>query len=135
MASTAESGMTSSTSSTFLGTALTAAATCTGVRIIRTAKRLGIQTVSIYTSADAASLHVSDADEAVLLPTLQSYTDGDKIIEIAKEQGCDAIIPGYGFLSENAAFAKAVSDAGLAWVGYVKGCCSLDVKANDVLKY
>ncbi|EMF15998.1 pyruvate carboxylase subunit A [Sphaerulina musiva SO2202] len=87
------------------------------VRIIRTAKRLGIQTVSIYTSADAASLHVSDADEAVLLPTLQSYTDGDKIIEIAKEQGCDTIIPGYGFLSENAAFAKAVSDAGLAWVG------------------
>lgn len=91
--------------------------------------------MSIYTSADAASLHVSDADEAVLLPTPQSYTDGDKIIEIAKEQGCDAIIPGYGFLSENAAFAKAVSDTGLVWVGYVEGCCSLNVKANDVLKY
>jgi acetyl/propionyl-CoA carboxylase alpha subunit len=89
------------------------------VRIIRTAKQLNIKTVSVYTSADAASLHVSNADEAVLLPTLQSYTDGDEILRIAKDRGCDAVIPGYGFLSENAAFAKAVSDAGLAWVGYV----------------
>lgn len=88
-------------------------------RIIKTAKRLDIKTISIYTSADAASLHVSDADEAVLLPNLQSYTDGDEIIRIAKAKGCDAIIPGYGFLSENAAFAKAVTEAGLAWVGYV----------------
>ncbi|KAM3422617.1 hypothetical protein BST61_g106 [Cercospora zeina] len=87
------------------------------VRIIGTAKQLGIETLSVYTSADAASLHVSDADEAVLLPTLQSYTDGDELLRIAKEKGVDAIIPGYGFLSENAAFAKAVSDAGLAWVG------------------
>lgn len=87
------------------------------VRIIKTAKQLGIETVSIYTSADAASLHVSDADEAVLLPSLQSYTDGAHIIEVAKTKGCDAIIPGYGFLSENAAFAKDVTDAGLAWVG------------------
>ncbi|KXT04491.1 hypothetical protein AC578_8695 [Pseudocercospora eumusae] len=87
------------------------------VRIIKTAKRLGIKTVSIYTSPDAASLHVSNADEAVLLPTVQSYTDGDEIIRIAKHKGCDAVIPGYGFLSENAAFAKAVTEAGLAWVG------------------
>lgn len=72
----------------------------------------------MYTTTDAASLHVSDADEAVLLPTLQSYTDGDELLRIAKEKEVDAIIPGYGFLSENAAFAKAVSDAGLAWVGY-----------------
>jgi acetyl/propionyl-CoA carboxylase alpha subunit len=55
----------------------------------------------------------------VLLATLQSYTDGEEIIRIARERNCNAIIPGYGFLSENAAFAKAVSDAGLGWVGYV----------------
>ncbi|KAH9837510.1 putative urea carboxylase [Teratosphaeria destructans] len=89
------------------------------VRIIRTAKQLNIRTISIYTSADAASLHVSQADEAVLLPgaNATAYTDGDAIIEIAKERKADAIIPGYGFLSENAAFARAVSEAGLAWCG------------------
>jgi acetyl/propionyl-CoA carboxylase alpha subunit len=53
----------------------------------------------------------------VLLPTNQSYTDGEEIIRIAKERNCDAIIPGYGFLSENAAFAKQVADAGMVWVG------------------
>jgi acetyl/propionyl-CoA carboxylase alpha subunit len=60
---------------------------------------------------------VSDADEAVLLPTNQSYIDGDEIIRIAKEKKCDAVIPGYGFLSENAAFAKQVTEAGMIWVG------------------
>lgn len=84
--------------------------------------------MSIYTSADAASLHVSHADEAVLLPTLQSYTDGEEIIRIAKEKNCHAVIPGYGFLSENAAFAKAVHDAGLAWVGYVNVDASVSLE-------
>ncbi|KAK5172580.1 uncharacterized protein LTR77_002700 [Saxophila tyrrhenica] len=87
------------------------------VRIIKTAKKLGIKTISIYTPADAASLHVSQADEAVLLPDNNSYTDGETIIKIAKEKNADAIIPGYGFLSENADFARAVGEAGLAWVG------------------
>ncbi|KAK4890804.1 hypothetical protein LTR27_010505 [Elasticomyces elasticus] len=89
------------------------------VRIIRTAKALGIKTISIYTPADAASLHVSQADEAVLLPGSNStaYTDGDEIIKIAKEKGASAIIPGYGFLSENADFARSVGDAGLVWCG------------------
>ena len=111
------------------------------MRIIRTAKELGIKTISIYTSADAASLHVSQADEAVLLSGSNStaYTDGDQIVEIAKEKKADAVIPGtriddfslsrtranhltfhsagYGFLSENADFARAVGKAGLIWVG------------------
>ncbi|KAK4505411.1 hypothetical protein PRZ48_003374 [Zasmidium cellare] len=87
------------------------------VRIITTAKKLGIKTVSIYTTADAASLHVSNADEAVLLSDVNSYTNSDEILKIAKDKKCDAVIPGYGFLSENAAFAQAVIDAGLAWVG------------------
>jgi len=89
------------------------------VRIIRTAKAVGIKTISIYTSADAASLHVAQADEAVLLPGSNStaYTDGDEIIKIAKEKGVDAIIPGYGFLSENADFARSVGKAGLIWCG------------------
>lgn len=89
------------------------------VRIIRTAKELGIKTVSIYTAADVASLHVSQADEAVLLPgpDATAYTDGESILKIAKEYHADAIIPGYGFLSENADFARAVGDAGIVWVG------------------
>ncbi|TIA18458.1 hypothetical protein D6C81_05094 [Aureobasidium pullulans] len=89
------------------------------VRIIRTAKALGIKTISIYSTADAASSHVTASDEAVLLTGSDStvYTDGENIISIAKQKGADAIIPGYGFLSENAEFARQVSDAGIAWVG------------------
>ncbi|KAI5249053.1 hypothetical protein E4T42_05452 [Aureobasidium subglaciale] len=89
------------------------------VRIIRTAKALGIQTISIYSTADAASSHVTAADEAVLLSGSDStvYTDGENIISMAKEKGVDAIIPGYGFLSENAEFARQVADAGMVWVG------------------
>jgi len=89
------------------------------VRIIKTAKQLRIKTITVYTTADAASLHVSQADEAVLLsgPNSTAYTDGDQIIAIAKGRKADAVIPGYGFLSENAGFARAVGDAGLVWVG------------------
>lgn len=89
------------------------------VRIVKTAKELGIRTVAVYTNADATSLHVSSADEAVLLPGSNSsaYTEGDEIIKIAKEKKADAIIPGYGFLSENADFARSVGEAGMVWVG------------------
>lgn len=88
-------------------------------RIIKTAKQLGIKTISIYTSADAASLHVSQADVAIQLSgsNTTAYTDGDDIIKVAKENGANAIIPGYGFLSENADFARAVQKSGLAWCG------------------
>lgn len=89
------------------------------VRICRTAKKLGVKTIAIYSEADAASSHVRDADEAVLLPGSNStaYTDEEAILRIAKEKGADAIIPGYGFLSENAPFARQVGEAGLIWVG------------------
>lgn len=89
------------------------------VRIIRTAKSLGIKTISIYSEADAGSKHVSAADEAVLLEGSNStvYTDAENIIEIAKQKGAHAIIPGYGFLSENADFARSVKAAGITWCG------------------
>lgn len=89
------------------------------VRICRTAQRLGVKTVAVYSEADAASQHVRDASEAVLLPgsNATAYTDEEAILRIAKEKGAQAIIPGYGFLSENAPFARQVSEAGLVWVG------------------
>ncbi|EMD92957.1 hypothetical protein COCC4DRAFT_139298 [Bipolaris maydis ATCC 48331] len=89
------------------------------VRICKTAKKLNIKTIAIYSEADAASQHVRDADEAVLLPgsNATAYTDADAVLKIAKDKGADAIIPGYGFLSENADFARLVGEAGIAWVG------------------
>lgn len=89
------------------------------VRICRTARRFNIKTIAIYSEADAASQHVRDADEAIPLPgsNTTAYTDGDAILRIAREKGASAIIPGYGFLSENADFARQVSEAGIAWVG------------------
>ena len=89
-------------------------------RIIRTARRLGVRTVAVYSDADAKALHVRMADEAVHIgpsPARDSYLRGEAIIAAAKSSGADAIHPGYGFLSENADFAQAVLDAGLIWVG------------------
>ncbi len=89
-------------------------------RVIRTARRLGIRTVAVYSNADARALHVRMADEAVHIgpsPARESYLVGEKIIAAAKQTGAEAIHPGYGFLSENADFAQAVIDAGLIWVG------------------
>jgi len=89
-------------------------------RIIRTARKLGVRTVAVYSDADAKALHVREADEAVHIgasPARESYLVGEKIVAAAKETGAEAIHPGYGFLSENADFAQAVIDAGLIWVG------------------
>ena len=89
-------------------------------RIIRTARRLGIRTVAVYSDADAKALHVREADAAVHIgpsPARESYLVGEKIIAAVRETGAEAIHPGYGFLSENADFAQAVIDAGLVWVG------------------
>ena len=89
-------------------------------RVIRTARAMGVTTVAVYSDADAKALHVRQADEAVHIgpsPAAESYLVGEKIIAAAKETGAEAIHPGYGFLSENADFARAVIDAGLIWVG------------------
>jgi 3-methylcrotonyl-CoA carboxylase alpha subunit len=89
-------------------------------RIIRTARRLGIRTVAVYSDADRQALHVREADEAVPIgasPARESYLVGEKIIAAAQATGAEAIHPGYGFLSENAEFAEAVETAGLVWVG------------------
>jgi len=89
-------------------------------RVIRTAKRLGMRTVAVFSEADAKALHVRMADEAVPIgsaPARESYLVGERIIAAAKQTDAQAIHPGYGFLSENADFAQAVIDAGLIWVG------------------
>jgi acetyl-CoA carboxylase biotin carboxylase subunit len=90
------------------------------LRVMRTARRMGIKTVAIYSEVDRRSPHVLFADEAVCIgppPSSQSYLMGNKIIEVALSLGVDGIHPGYGFLSENAAFAQAVTDAGITFIG------------------
>ena len=89
-------------------------------RIMRSARSLGIATVAVYSDADAEARHVAEADEALPIgppAAKESYLVADKIIAAAQGSGADAIHPGYGFLAENPAFAQAVEDAGLVWVG------------------
>ena len=89
-------------------------------RVIRTAQKLGIKTIAVYSDADADTPHVKLADDAVHIgpsPAAKSYLVGENIIKAAKDKGAEAIHPGYGFLSENADFAEAVIKAGLVWVG------------------
>lgn len=90
------------------------------IRVMRTAREMGIKTVAVYSEADRNMPFVRFADEAVCIgppPSSESYLRSDKIIEVAKLVGADAIHPGYGFLSENAGFSKAVADAGLTFIG------------------
>ncbi|MBI4694000.1 MAG: urea carboxylase [Gammaproteobacteria bacterium] len=89
-------------------------------RIIRTLHRLGVRSIAVYTRADAQSRHVFEADEAVLIGegvAATSYLDAAKILEVARATGAEAIHPGYGFLSENAAFAEACEAAGISFIG------------------
>lgn len=90
------------------------------LRIIRSAKEMGIKTVAVYSEIDRNALHVKAADEAVLLgpsPSSESYLLGDKIIQICKDLNVDGIHPGFGFLSENAIFAQKVTDNGIKFIG------------------
>ncbi len=90
------------------------------LRVMRTARDIGISTVAVYSEADRMSPHVRYADEAVCIgppASKLSYLDGNKIIEVAKNLNVDAIHPGYGFLSENAEFAQKVNDAGIIFIG------------------
>src|SRR5882757_9803624 len=89
-------------------------------RVIRTARRLNIRTVAVYSAADAQALHVAMADEAHFIgpaPARDSYLSIAHILEAATKSGAQAIHPGYGFLSENAEFAQACADAGIVFIG------------------
>jgi len=89
-------------------------------RVIKTAKRLGVKTVAVYSEADLGAPHMLMADEAVPIgaaPASESYLIGERIIQAAKDTGAEAIHPGFGFLSENAGFARAVAAAGLVFIG------------------
>ena len=90
------------------------------VRIIKTCRRMGIQTVQVYSEADAGSLAVEMADETVLIgpaPANQSYLLADRIVEAVRQTGAEAVHPGFGFLSENAGFARRLRDEGIAFIG------------------
>ena len=89
-------------------------------RVIKTARRLGVATVAVYSEADANARHVRLADEAVLIgpaAVRESYLVGERILDVAKRTGAEAIHPGYGFLSENADFAEACEKAGVVFIG------------------
>jgi geranyl-CoA carboxylase alpha subunit len=98
------------------------------VRVIRTARELGYRTVAVYSEADANALHVQEADQAVCIgpaPVGESYLVAEKILDAAARTGADAIHPGYGFLSENAAFAAACEQAGIVFIGPPAGAIEL----------
>jgi acetyl/propionyl-CoA carboxylase alpha subunit len=86
-------------------------------RVFATCRRLGLGTVAVYTEPDSGAPHVAEADARVRLPNTSDYLNVEALIAAARAAGADAVHPGYGFLSENAEFASAVQDAGLAWVG------------------
>jgi propionyl-CoA carboxylase alpha chain len=96
-------------------------------RVIKTAKKMGIATVAVYSEADKDALHVELADESVLLgpaPSRESYLQGDKVLAACKSTGAEALHPGYGFLSENAAFAKRCEEEGIVFIGPKHGSIS-----------
>ena len=98
------------------------------VRVIRTCAEMGIPTVAVFSDADRGALHVQYADEAYNIgppPAAESYLVGDRLIGLAKKVGAEAVHPGYGFLAENADFAKACADAGLAFIGPSAGAMRL----------
>jgi propionyl-CoA carboxylase alpha subunit len=89
-------------------------------RVIRTAQRMRIATVAVYSDADAEALHVQEADEAIRIgpaPSTESYLDIERIVEACRRSGAEAVHPGYGFLSENSAFARALAKAGVTFIG------------------
>ncbi len=103
------------------------------LRVMRSAREMGIKTVAVYSEADRSALHVRFADEAVLIgppPSSESYLRMDKIIAAAKQTASDAIHPGYGFLSENEDFAAKVKEAGLIFIG--PSAASIELMGNKL---
>ncbi|MEC9342130.1 MAG: biotin carboxylase N-terminal domain-containing protein, partial [Pseudomonadota bacterium] len=89
-------------------------------RVMRSCRELGIPTVAIYSEADARARHVREADEAYCVgppPSAASYLNIDRILEVIRESGADAVHPGYGFLSENATFSRRLAEAGVTFIG------------------
>ena len=89
-------------------------------RVIKTARRMGIRTVAVYSDADRDALHVTMADEAIHIgppPAAESYIVIDRIMDAIRQSGAEAVHPGYGFLSENPKFAEALDKAGVAFIG------------------
>src|SRR5881398_213617 len=90
------------------------------IRVFRTLRELGIGTVAVYSDVDRNAAHVAYADEAHLIgggPPAESYLNQERILDAARRAGAEAIHPGYGFLAENAAFARACETAGVVWIG------------------
>src|SRR3954462_10599983 len=90
------------------------------IRVMRTLEEMGIASVAVYSELDRDALHVKRADEAYLLgrpAVAECYLDIERILEVVKESGAEAVHPGYGFLAENATFAKALEDAGIVFIG------------------
>ncbi len=90
------------------------------VRIARACAALGIGSVGVYSDADRTALHARVCDEAYHIgpsPAAESYLRIDRLLDVARKAGCEAVHPGYGFLAENGGFAQAVIDAGMAWIG------------------
>src|SRR4051795_4464447 len=90
------------------------------IRVIRALEEMGIASVAVYSELDRDALHVQRADEAYLLgpgPAAESYLNIEKILDVCKQSGAQAVHPGYGFLAENAAFAQACEDAGIVFIG------------------
>src|SRR5437879_9137107 len=96
-------------------------------RVIKTARRMGIVTVAVYSEADRDALHVEMADDAVLIgppAAAESYLAMEKIVEACRKTGAEAVHPGYGFLSEREAFPRALAEAGIVFIGPNAGACA-----------